>query len=518
MGRGGRICCLIAGVMILSWMSLSMATWVLLKKSRRIHQVEWLDPALPWRWPLVKRKLGEHYLAEAEVAAKRGDVGLALHLYRAGMSRTPDNYHGRLGIARIYASQGQVELAKEILVPENNRMPEQLDYLEVTLPLLLRHGFDGDLESACDGLLARPLPSESLRFVALHAAALALQRGDLAAAEAFLGKYRLEEKLEGQLLRVQLEFERGLPEVAILRLKSLTEADSVPDAIFALMDDLLRRMGADAARELNASRRISNDPLSFMPRIALLKLLAEKGDRTALDRESDRFLRQFRSDQHALLAFAEFGATTGRVAAVRESATLLCQQPLYATTAELLAAEALIVSGRHEEALNALDHQVKNAASSLEIGLIAREGLRLIALFALNRMDEAGLQMEQLMNRPGLRADSLHRIAVRLDALGQRQAAHKLLSRAVELDPRHQSALGELVRLDLTLRHYDTLFIRVPRLLASRRPDRGLLEDLANTLGSDRFLLRPEQVGLLRAIRSKLEEPLRPCPAPPQAS
>lgn len=451
-------------------------------------------------------------------AADREEVGLALHLYRTGLSKAPRNAKGRLGLARLYLALDQVEQAKDTLLDGQSMLLAPGDHQEAVLQFLLAHGFDAELQTACDLLLSRPVPVGARRLAAQYAATLAFHRGNVMRAEALLAAHRLDQALPGKILLARMELDRGRPELARLRLDLLSSDESVPDEIFGLLDEAHRRLGAHPARVRNACRRIANDPLSPAPRIALLRLHAEADDKAAGDRETAEFIRHFGSDRGALLRLAEFAASTGRADLARQLAALFRRNQWPAATVDLLAAEALIESGRHLEALEAIDaSEDGNAASPVALAP-ARDSLRVIALFALKRTDEARLQLEQLLARPGLRADSLHRTATRLVPLGEHAPAHRLLARAVALDPRHQPALTELVRLELALGRHDTLPALVRRLLSMRRPSRELLDAVARAWGSDRFLFHPEQAGLLRGIRRAQEDSVRPAPAPPQGS
>ncbi|MBA3849256.1 MAG: hypothetical protein C0502_04580 [Opitutus sp.] len=508
---------LFAGVVV-GWLAIASASWLFLRHYRAMQTVRLPDTLLPWRWSRLQQALGGHYLRQAALATERGEPGLALHLYRSGLSRAPDNAAGRIGLAELCVALNQIESAKATLLAGTLSRSGDREYLSYVLQFLLEHHFDSELQATCETLLAGPLPPASRRVVAVSAASLAYHRGDFARTAAILTGHGLVHETEGLLLLARIDLELGFPESALLRLNNLARSEAAPDVAYELLDRVHRELGQWPARQSNAVRRIAADPLGISPRIALLRLHADTGNRTALDREVAGFLAHHDADSQALLALGELAASLGRVDVAQQIVAVFHGRLWPAHIAEMLVAETLLAAGRDAEALQILDALAPPSHSANPRFAAARDGLRLIAFTALKRSDEARLAMAHLLAQPGHRAGHLHRIATRLLALGERLSALQLLERAVDLDPRDPKALSELVRLELEIGRHDTLPAHVLRLLSLRRPPRELLEAVARAWGRDRFLLHPEQAGLLRAIRAGLESPVNPSPAPPRAS
>jgi tetratricopeptide (TPR) repeat protein len=250
----------------------------------------------------------------------------------------------------------------------------------------------------------------------------------------------------------------------------------------------------------------------------LLRLLSENRTRDSFAHEFRAFVSQFGSDPAALLAAAELTAKLGQTDLTEEAAEALRRQPSTAGVADLLVAEALLTAGRHVEALVKLEAtDVRNSSRDEHLGF-ARDGLRVVALFAEKRPDEGQLLLEGLLAQSGLSPENLHRIAIRLSAMGESLPALRLLERAVALNPRHQASSTELVRLELALGRHEALPGHVRSLLKMRRPSRELLSAVAHAWSSDLFLLHPEQPALLEELRADLATPLRPYPKRPPAS
>ncbi|MBA4136517.1 MAG: hypothetical protein C0518_04285 [Opitutus sp.] len=450
----------------------------------------------------MQRALGDHYVTLAEAAAEAQAFDQALHLYRAGISRSPENLAGRLGLAQLYVACRRPELARPILTDRLSQFLDDRDYLQKAFQFLLDYQFDADLAAACAELLERPLTPDTEKLVALYAANVAFQRGNYDRCESLLLQHRLENTPEGGLLFARADLERDFPTLALLRLKDLVQRGIALDTVYVLLGQVHRKLGQTREIELNATLRLANNPLSPFPRIDFLHLHHERGQADALAREIDSFLAFFGNDQAALLALGDFAANTGRADLARRIEELFRQRDWPADAPSLLAAEASLVAGHHADGLRSLESVRRfDPDAGKRFGAVL-DGLQAVALFGLNRPDEARLHLEHLLTQPNLRAANLHVVATRLVALGHASHARALLERAVTLDPLNQAALTELVRVAAQQKHFRGLPAHVRRLMAMRKPSREVLIEVARAWGSDLNLLHPEQAALLAELRA----------------
>lgn len=500
--RWKRVIAAMAAAAALMWLSGATAVWTYLRLGRGVEAATWLDIAMPHRWDRVRRALGDHYLSLASAAIAARDFERALHLYRSGIARSPENTAGRLGLAQLYMLYRRPELAKPVLLGGIERLARDREYLQRVLQFLLDFQFDADLHTVTENLLRRSLPPADAQLVALYAATVAFQRGNYDRCESLLHSPRLDGTPEGGLLLARADFERDFPDLALLRLNDLVQRDAALDAAYVLLGQVRRKLGQTRELELNATLRLANNPLSPSPRIDFLYLHHERGQSAPLEREVTAFLTHFSQDQTGLLALGDFAANTGRPDLARRIEQLFRERRWPAEAPTLLTAEACLVAGRHAEGLLALQTAARlDPEASKRLGAVF-DSLQAVALFGLNRPDEARLHLEHLLGQPNLRAENLHVVATRLVALGHAAHARTLLERAVTLDPLNQSALTDLVRLKAEQRHFATLPAHARQLLAMRKPSREVLALAARAWGSDFNLLHPEQAALLAELRA----------------
>lgn len=489
------------------WAGTATAVWAYLHWGRNLSRVNWFDVSLPHRWPGIGTAIGEKYFEDAALAVQQRDFSRALLLYRIGLARSPRNPQARLALAELYAAARHPELAKPILIDGIGLLSDDRRYLEAALRFLLDRQWDQELAAACDTLLARPPNRTNRSLVGLYAATVAHLRGDYDRAENLLRAHDIARTPEGMLLLAQIDRDRGFPDLALLRLSDLVQTGAATDQVYVLIGQILRSLGRSRELELNAAQRLAHSPLSFAPRLAFLQLHHDRGRSDALAREIESYFSHFAGDRSALLALADFAATTARPTLVQrvEQHFLACGWPVDALP--LLAAEAHLAAADPSRALGLLTTSAQTATTDPRLAPVF-DSLQAVALFDLNRPDEAHLHLERLLSRANLRAENLHVVAARLLARGQTLPAAHLLARAVALDPLNQSALTEFVRLEADRGSFSTLPAHVRRLLQMRRPAPDALAHVRHRWGSDRNLFHPEQAALLaeldRALRRNL--------------
>lgn len=444
-------------------------------------------------------------MAEALAAVERKEFDTALHFYRTGLARVPGNTEGRLGLARLYVGFGRPDLAKQVLADNLGEFTREPEYLRTSLDFLLQFQFDSELALACDDLLQRKLAPSERRLVTHFAATLAFYRGNYDRTETLLRREGLEDAPESTLLLARADLERGYAELALLRLQDLIQRDLASDATYVLLAQARRQLGQLAELERNATLRLANAPLSYAPRLEFLLLRHEQRDEAALTREVASYVQHFASDQNALLALADFAAQTGRPDLTREVQRTFATRGWPADTVTLLLAEAQIAAQRYADGLATLATAARLDPDGAKRLASVHDSLRAVALFGLNRPDEARLHLDHLLAQTNLRAENLRVVAQRLVALGRAAAARAVLLRATELDPLNQLSLTELVRLDAIGGHFDTLPAHARRLMGMRKPSREVLALAARAWSSDLNLLHPEQTKLLHELRQRTD-------------
>ncbi|WP_415909880.1 tetratricopeptide repeat protein [Oleiharenicola sp. Vm1] len=483
---------------------LSGSVWLYLTRARNLSDIRYADTLTPGGWRSIRTAIGDRALGDAAEALKLRDIDTAVRLYRVGLAKSPRNAPGRIALARLYTELRRPDLARDLLVGGLPVLAENPEYLRLSLGFLLEFQFDAELRQVAEPLLRHRSPAVR-RQAALHCAAVAFHRGDFDGAESILARHRLADSAEGALLLARGDFERGYPELALARLTPALNESSTQAAALALASRIHARLGRTPDLARTAILRLADDPLSPAPRLAVLQQLHDQDRPAELDRETDTYLRLFTHDASALLALGDFAANTGQPELARRIQQVFAEHRWPPEAPALLYAEACLAARRYAEGLAELDRQFPSRSRSDARYGPALDGLRAVALFGLGHADEAQLQLEHLLAQPNLRAENLSAVATRLLAFGRVPSARTVLARAVELDARNQPALAALVRLEAELGQIDALSGHLRQFLAVRRPSHEVLVFVYRRLGSDLYLLHPEQRPLLAELRQRIE-------------
>lgn len=490
-------------VLVTGWLTLSASTFVYFRDFRGLQNFNFADVAFPTRWHRLRTAIGEGYLRDAEIALKENQLDQALRLYRAGIARAPLNVSGRIALARLYLVFRRPDLAKDLLLAGLAHLATDKDYLSLCLGFLLDYQYDAELKDACTQLLRHPESSVRPK-AALFMAAVAFHRGDYDETESLLLTHQLTDTPDGSLLLARADYERGFPELALTRLTALINAGHANTNHLAFAAEIQQRLGQRRDLDRSATLLVTADPLAPAPRIALLRQLQAQQRPAETAREIENFIQLFRNDQSALLSLGDFAAHTGNTELAHRIQLIFADHHWPADTPALLYAEACISAGRHHDGLAELDRCLQTNPGWAARHAPTFDGLRTVAFFGLNRSDDARLQLEHLLGQPNLRTENLTAVADRLLALGRLDAARLTLGRAVELDPRNQSALATLVRLEAEQGLFDTLPTHLHQFLALRRPSPEILSLAYHRLGSDLNLFHREQQPLLAQLRQRL--------------
>ncbi|MDP1579559.1 MAG: tetratricopeptide repeat protein [Candidatus Didemnitutus sp.] len=463
----------------------------------------WVDTAFPHRWNNLRHAIGERQLLEAEEAIERREFDQAIHLYRAGVARSPHNASGRIGLAQLYVLYRRPDLAKVVLTDQITNFADNEAHLRTALQFLLEFHFDAELATACEKLLAQPTLA-GRPLVALFAATVAYHRGNYDHAETLLFANGLDHSTEGALLQARMDLERDFPELALLRLEDLIRRDAATDDAYILIGQIRRRLGQIRAVALNATLRLTSNPLSHAPRIDFLYLYHEQKQSSELAQEVESYFNHFSNNPNALLALGDFAANTGRPQLVQRIEKIFTANAWSLEAPALMAAEATIVAGEYAEGLSLVrQYTQRNPQWTTQFAPVFAS-LQAVALFGMGRADDARLHLDHLLTLSNLRADNLNAVATRLMALGFAPHARTILTRAVEIDRLNQNSLTTLVRLEAEGRHFDTLPKLVRQLMEMRRPSRDVLNLVYRQFGSDLHLFHPEQTAIMVEVRDSI--------------
>ena len=488
------------------WLLLALGAWLFVKYRRDFATVQYADLVWPGRWELYRQSQGRHYIAQADTLVRKGDYGEAVHKLRVGVSKAPDHVQGRVLLAKVYLAYRRPDLAKEVLVDGLPYLSADRDYLQATLGFLLEFQEDTALLKLGRALLATPDRAAAHPLIAMFAATAAYYRGNYDEAETLLDRYRLGDTPDGVVLRARIAWDRGFPELALVHLKAHLALHPSHDPARALLADYYRSLGRINEWESALVERVAGDPLAAAPRVAYLQLHHRRGDRERLERETATFLEQFGRDPVALLLLGDYAANTGQPTVARRVQQHVSTLPEHAGAAALMVAEAHVVAGEHQVALDLIAGYTRDFPEWSAQFAPVFNGLQAVALTGLGRTDEARLSLDHLLSRKNLRAENLVAVASRLTALGARDLARSTLDRASAADPLNQAALASLIRLELETGAVADLPAHLRRFIDMRLPSREILAQARAELGGDHHLLMPGQRELLASLQAALNQ------------
>ena len=132
--------------------------------------------------------------------------------------------------------------------------------------------------------------------------------------------------------------------------------------------------------------------------------------------------------------------------------------------------------------------------------------LRALASYGLNRPDLGEIYLEEFLSEPNITTDTLVAVAKRFTNNQMYQQAQKILDLAYSNDENNQRVLNSLIEVNLKLGMTQNLGDQIKKLLQTRRPDKELLKDAYNRLGSDLFIFTQNRSSILMELGAILRE------------
>ena len=502
----GRLGCIFVAMLLGLWLTGALGVWSFVKYYRGFSEVRYVDLLWPGNWSRYRTSEGDYYIAQAGDLLRTGETTAAMFRLRTGVGKSPANLNGRTLLARLYLAYRRPDLARDLLLDGLRYAPADPDYLRTTLGFLLEFQEDARLLEVADRLLvdAGAADPACRSIAAIYAATAAYHRGNFDRAEDLINQHRVRETMDGITLLARIEWERGYPELALLRLQDDLASHPDHDSARALQVGYYRALGRTSEWESAIIERLAGDPLAAAPRIEYLCLHHQRGDATRVEREIEAYLSQFQHDPDSLLLLADFAANTGRPALARRVQQAFPSHKGDSGAPALMVAESHIVAGEYQAGLDLIAGYARQYPEWTNQFASVCNGLQAVALYGLGKRDEARLHLDHLLAQKNLRAENLVAVSNRLTALGARDLALATLNCAVEADPLNQAALTSLIRLELDTDTLAALPVHLDRFIKTHQPAQELLARAYTTMGSDRLLFQPGQAALLATLRIAL--------------
>jgi Tfp pilus assembly protein PilF len=504
-------------LMIVGWFCMAGALFLHFKYNKEFDEVSYAKmlTLLPFGLNEHRVTLGNYHIEKGLEEVKEGNYRDALRLLRLGVARAPANLEGRRVLAEFYeiALKRHDIAADQLLKGLEQSGLEDLDYLKQTLRVLLRYQMDEEIQNLADKYLPEaPDLTDINRTLAFGAANANYLRGNYDRADDYLITYQLLESLEGLLLSAQISWDRGNQIAAITKLKESIRRFPNSEPLLMQLSRYHRELGQiDEARRYAILRNVS-DPLSPAPRLELLYIYNKSGDIEREQRETLRMLQQFRDDEAAFQALANFAADTGNIDLARRTYEEALENEFNIDAFALLLIEAHLVDKDYEGALDFSEELLKERPDWLTQRWAIFNSLRAVASYGINRPDLGEIYLQDFLDEAQNQPQTYLAVARRFSSVGRYQQSRKVLMLAYQKAPTNQKVLSELIRTELTLGITENLNRLLSRLLQMRRPQMDLLFEAYRKLGSDRFIFTPDRESLLLQLSALLRENSRILP------
>jgi Tfp pilus assembly protein PilF len=508
--RWGRILSTLLVLFIAGWIATAGALFCYFKYKKEFNEVTITGMiSLPFRIQEHREEMGNYHVKRGLEEVKKGNYRDALRLLRLGVTRSPSNLEGRRVLAEFYElAIKRPDVAADLMVKGLDRGGiEDLDYLKQTLRVLLRNQMDEQIQELSNKYLPEePDLTDINRTLAFGAANANYLRGNYDQADDYLIAYNLVESLEGLLLSSQISWDRGNQIAAITKLEYSLSRFPNSEPLLMQLSRYHREIGEiDTARRYAILRNVK-DPLSAAPRLELLYIYNKSEDFDREQRETQRMLKQFRDDESALQALANFAADTGNIDLARRTYEEALENEFAVDAFALLLIESHLVSKDYEGALSFSEELLKERPSWLTQRWAIFNSLRAVASYGTSRPDLGEIYLQHFIDEANNPPQTYLAVARRFLNIDRTPQARKILNTAMQRTPGNQKILSELIRVELELGNTENLNHLLTRLLQMRRPQMEIIVDAYTKLGSDRFIFTPSRESLLLQLSAILRE------------
>jgi tetratricopeptide (TPR) repeat protein len=500
----GRIFMLLCALGLMGWVSVAFAGFLFLKHTRDVETGRFADLLL-LRWDDFRYAWGEDYIRMGTEMIEGGEVAEGFHYLRIGLIRSPDNIEGRMLLANIFLAQNRTDRASQLLVEGMPYGIHDTDYVTTTMRILLHAERDQEIRELADRFLpAEPVQEDRYLIIAFAAARAGFHRGEFDEAIELINEYQLGTSNSGQILLARIDWERGSHDEALVRLRDLVRRRPDHNEAYIYLTRYHHELGQLDAAERYAVVRQLNDPLTAAPRVDLLYIYNEQGEIARLTREIDTLLRDFRNDSDAIEYLAQFALDTTDPALAQRVFEHAQLRNLNLSVIGIVYVHTLMKAGQYDRATalaERLGREVDGFDDEFGAQILA---INAIADYARGDRANAEMQIGQFLSRGNLRPSNYIAYADKLIELGLHEPARRILNHAHRANPRSQSLLNALIRLDILRGDDNALIANVPKLMDMRLPSIEVLNEAYQFLSSDRFLFTDGRHEILERIEDTL--------------
>lgn len=513
--RWKRIFVAMATMFVMAYLGLALALFLFFKYQRNFEDVRYKDMLVYWfERDAHRERVGDYQIKLGIEFLEEGKYREAFTYLRSGVGISPRNLQGRQLLANLYLGMRSPEEALKIMTAGAPYAYNSAEYLNNYVQLLLQMQKDQQAIDLAETVLKTNPPREISHIMAWAAAMAHFYRGDFDRTEDILREYNLGREIQGQLLLSRISWERGQRQNAIDRLEAALNKYPTNEPFYAQLSFYYRELGDYAKARQFAIMRSISAPLSIAPRIELLYVLNSDGQAERVKQETDAILNQFGDSDQSMSQLGTFAATQGLVELSQTIYKRAEQNRFPMGTYSLQLIESYINARDFQQAITFSEQLSKEQPGWLQQHMPIFNSLRAIAYYGAGNNNMATMYLNQFLQSPQLRIDSMVGASKHFDRLGGLNFAREILLNAYQRNTSSQVVLTNLIETELATGNAADLGQYLSKLLQMRRPSVLLLEKAYTQLASDRFLFTPNRNELLIELKSALNRSSRdPVPA-----
>ncbi|MCS6244016.1 MAG: tetratricopeptide repeat protein [Opitutus sp.] len=504
----GRLTLWLVLLFCVAWTTVASGLFVFIKYRRGFSEVQYSHIILlPWKLDAYRHAKGEFLIKQGLAQAESQEWRAAFDLLRPGLLAVPNHLQARLMVARIYLMAGRPDITRTTLLDGLPIHGDQVDYLREVLGYFFGLQADSTVITVTQELQKRLDPQLPAWLMGSTALAYAyFNRGHYAEAAAVLAKSRLLGTPEGRFVTARIAWEKGQRAEALAQLRELTIQVPTDSEIYRTFVYYLgeeKRWGEVRRASWLRQLALPDQPAAY---VDFIKACGEEGDTARRLEAEAAFYERFKDNTQALLMLAEAAAQKGRLDITQRVAERCRELKRDEVDAVLLVLRAQLETRAYQAVIEQCIDLGAAVLKWPERQRLVLGGLRAVALYGQNQEAEAEPLVRRLWETRVLPAQVLAALALQVERVGHGREARRILRQAVAVDPLNQPALVALLRSSLKDEELQDAPALIERLLTMRNPPKELLEELSRGLGSDRYLLLPERIGIQVAIAEHLRE------------
>ena len=466
---------------------------------------------LPARYSEHKIEMGNRHIERGLEAIKNSNYNDGIRLLRLGLIRSPGNLDGIVALAQIYeVGLNRKDIAIEIYLDGFKYGGiHDSEFCVAALKALLNNKMDAEILSIAKEYLPGEFKkgdNSNLQTLAFAAATSSFYRGKFDETEDYINTFLLSESIEGIILSSKVSWDRGNRFSAIKKLESALYKFPNSDQIYSQISYFYREMdNFDSARRYAQLRNIKA-PSDPEPLIELIYLYDKYEIEDKVTEYSKQIIKNFNDNEVAIYQLANFAAYSGKISIAQYCYELALEKGYELENFALTLVEAHISKKDFSGAINFSEELLLENPQWLKLQWPIFSSLRALASYGLNRPDLGEIYLEEFLSEPNLKTGTLVAVAKRFSNNQMYPQAQKILEMAYANDENNQRVLNNLIKVNLELGMTQNLGNQIKKLLQTRRPDKELLKDAYNRLGSDLFIFTQNRSSILIELGAILRE------------